>query len=151
MTIEIQSIDLTDRKMVAMINQLQKEAYQIEARLTGIKNIPYLTERDDEIVNSTESFLGHSYESEVLGIISYQEVGEDEVQICRLAVSPSSFGKGIGLQLILAVFSLHPAASFVVTTGKGNSPAKNLYEKSGFVYKKEIERSDGTVMWKFEK
>lgn len=145
-----QIIELTiSRSNVGEINTLQKSAYRVEAAITGINNIPNLMERDEQLLESNEQFLGCFASKKLVGILSFQEISKQKYQICRVAVDPENFGKGIGFKLINKVISLCSPGALVVTTGKGNIPARKLYEKAGFKYEGELKVKEDITMWSF--
>ncbi|EPD49463.1 hypothetical protein HMPREF1210_03362 [Paenisporosarcina sp. HGH0030] len=122
---------------------LQRTSYQIEADLIGFQGIPALSETAEDIVNSKEIFIGYYEDDQLLGVLSYEE-NEDFVDICRLVVSPASFRKGIGRQLVnYIVEEIRGSRDVVVSTGLKNIPAVTLYEKLGFQQERTMEIAPG--------
>ncbi len=128
----IQRLDFTNPATLTAAFQLQKDAYEQEARLIGSRMIPPLLETIEGLRDANERFFGETQDGLIVGIIALCEEGP-YLRISRLAVAPSHFGKGIGSRLIrFAIESSEKGQSIVVSTGEANSPARNLYEKLGF-------------------
>jgi ribosomal protein S18 acetylase RimI-like enzyme len=128
----IQRLDFTNPATLTAAFQLQKDAYEQEARLIGSRMIPPLLETIEGLRDSNERFYGEIHDGLIVGIIALCEEGP-YLRISRLAVAPTHFGKGIGTRLIrFANDSNEKGQSIVVSTGEANTPARNLYEKLGF-------------------
>lgn len=122
---------------------IQRPSYQIEADLIGFQGIPALSETVEDILNSKEIFLGYYEDDQLLGVLSYEE-NEDFVDICRLVVSPASFRRGIGRQLVSYIMEeIRGSREVVVSTGLKNIPAVTLYEKLGFQQERTVEIAPG--------
>ena len=94
-------------------------------------------------MNSKEIFIGYYEDDQLLGVLSYEE-NEDFVDICRLVVSPASFRKGIGRQLVsYVVEEIRGNRDVIVSTGLKNIPAVTLYEKLGFKQERTVEIAPG--------
>ncbi|WP_256204121.1 GNAT family N-acetyltransferase [Planococcus faecalis] len=87
-----------DEQIAKNIQQIQQQAYRIEAEMMGFYGIPQLHEPILEIQHSTEIFIGFN-EEQLQGVISYQ-VEEGLIDIHRLVVAPCYFRKGVAKQLI---------------------------------------------------
>ena len=73
-------------------------------------------------------FLRLFFEDTLAGFISFK-IDEEEVDIHRLVVSPDHFHKGIATKLLLYVFDMFsPSKTYIVQTGKENTPALSLYK-----------------------
>lgn len=133
----IQKININDKKIARKVFQLQKEAYQVEAKYLDTYRIPPLMETIDSLLKSNEHFYGY-YENKLLvGVIAY-EIDQNSLIISRVMVSPTHFRKGVASSLIDYVLQLEPEMKFYfVTTGSNNYPAIQLYKKYGF---KEISK-----------
>ncbi len=128
----IQRLDFTNPATLTAAFQLQKDAYEQEARLIGSRKIPPLLETIEGLKDANERFYGEAQDGLLVGIIALCQE-EPYLRISRLAVAPSHFGKGIGSRLIrFAIESSEKGQSIVVSTGEANAPARNLYEKLGF-------------------
>lgn len=124
------------------IQRIQRPAYLVEAELMGFEGIPQLKESTIEIQNSDETFLGYMEQEVLLGFISYKKEN-NIVDIHRLVVNPEHFRKGIGRKLLAYLMEEFEGMEFIVSTGKMNKPAKNLYTSFGFVEKEDFEVAPG--------
>lgn len=124
------------------IQRIQRPAYLVEAELMGFEGIPQLKESTIEIQNSGETFLGYMEQEVLLGFISYKKEN-NIVDIHRLVVNPEHFRKGIGRKLLAYLMEEFEGMEFIVSTGKMNKPAKNLYTSFGFVEKEDFEVAPG--------
>jgi len=147
----IKVLDLQNRNITKQIINLQKEAYSIEAKLTGFYQIPTLKDTCDTINSSDEIFYGCYNNEDLIGIISYK-IETNILDIHRLAVKPSYFRKGIGTILLKYVEANNQnSTKAVVSTGRNNFPAKKLYLKNGYEAVKDIQVSNDFYMTIFEK
>ncbi|MGQ0441110.1 GNAT family N-acetyltransferase, partial [Bacillus sp. B-TM1] len=90
-----------------------------------------------DIQSCDEIFYGYFYEDTLAGFVSFK-MDEEEVDIHRLVVSPDHFHKGIATKLLLYVFDMFsPSKTYIVQTGKENTPALSLYKKHGFIEVKD--------------
>lgn len=124
------------------IQRIQRPAYLVEAELMGFEGIPQLKESTIEIQNSGETFLGYMEQEVLLGFISYKKEN-NIVDIHRLVVNPEHFRKGIGRKLLAYLTEEFEGMEFIVSTGKMNKPAKNLYTSFGFVETEDFEVAPG--------
>lgn len=124
------------------IQRIQRPAYLVEAELMGFKGIPQLNESTLEIQNSGETFWGYIEHDRLMGFISYKEEG-DIIDIHRLVVDPEQFRRGIGRQLLGSLMNKFEGLEFIVSTGKMNKPAKNLYTGFGFIETEDFEVAPG--------
>jgi ribosomal protein S18 acetylase RimI-like enzyme len=147
----IKAIHLQDNRLVKELYELQRAAYLIEAKLLHFFDIPPLKETIEEFTECGETFLGYFEENELAGDISFTIEG-DELTICRLVVHPDHFRKGIAQKLLHAVEKEHADISiFKVSTGKDNTPARNLYQKNGFQLLEDINVFPGVFISSFIK
>ncbi|MBB6453557.1 ribosomal protein S18 acetylase RimI-like enzyme [Salirhabdus euzebyi] len=127
----IQAIDLNNLQAIERIIPVQKASYQIEADIIGYADLPPLKDSATDIQQTGESFYGYYENKELAGFVSY-ELENEILTVCRLAVHPNHFKKGIATALLHHLFLHQTARKVVVTTGKGNNPAILLYKKFGF-------------------
>jgi len=147
----IKNIDFEDRSLVKKVFELQKASYLIEAELINFYEIPPLRESLMEFEECGEMFLGFFEGEELAGALSYETTGQ-ELTICRMIVHPHYFRMGIAHRLIAHLEKNHPnIAIFKVSTGRENTPAKNLYLKNGFQHVEDIEVVPGLFISHFEK
>jgi ribosomal protein S18 acetylase RimI-like enzyme len=148
--IMLRKLDLQNRLLAGKFDVLQKESYAIEAELIGFQDIPPLLETVEELMDSLETFLGYYIDNKLAGAISYvYENGS--LEICRLIVDPVHFRKGIANTLLCRLKKAENPKRIVVSTGKDNHPAINLYKKHGFSFLREIEAAPGFYISQFEK
>ena len=150
-TFMIKKIDLQNSSLAAELLALQKASYLIEAKLINFYEIPPLLETIDELRECEESFLGYFEGTELAGAVSFTIDGE-AVTICRMVVHLEHFRKGIAQRLLAEVENINSDSSvFKVSTGKENSPAKNLYVKNGYKLINDLEVVPGLYISIFEK
>lgn len=134
----IQRLHFTQSDSLTAAFQLQKDAYEEEAKLIGSRGIPPLLESLSELKVSPDHFYGEFLEGRLVGLIAVMDEGQ-HLRISRLAVAPRAFGQGIGSRLIeFALEQAGPSQRIVVSTGKANTPARRLYEKFGFRLNREF-------------
>jgi ribosomal protein S18 acetylase RimI-like enzyme len=127
-------LDLADERTARDVLTLQRASYAVEAALIHFDGIPSLTETREELVGSAsdEAFLGCYNGDRLVGVVSYRRLPDATVDICRLAVSPAAFRRGVGSALVAAVLDAAGPARVVVSTGSANAPALALYRRAGF-------------------
>ncbi|MXQ52938.1 GNAT family N-acetyltransferase [Shimazuella alba] len=129
----IKHLDITDRHIANQVLQVQIPAYQVEAQIVGLDEIPPLKDTVDSLQSSKEDFLGY-YESEILvGVISFR-VMKEVLDIHRVVVHPSYFRRGIGRTMIQYLLDKYKnqVKGCKVQTASANTPAINLYQSLGF-------------------
>lgn len=147
----IRNIDFQNTKLVQDLFELQRASYLVEARLIQFNDIPPLKETLEELMECGETFLGYFEENELTGALSYTIKGE-VLTICRMVVHPNHFRKGIAQKLLSSLEEDHADIYvYKVLTGKNNIPAKNLYQKKGFLLVKDFEVEPGLFISNFEK
>ncbi|HLF32897.1 MAG TPA: GNAT family N-acetyltransferase [Cyclobacteriaceae bacterium] len=140
------------REVAEQIDEIQKESYHVEALLIGYPGIPYLTHDIGKLLECNEIFLGFMDGKFIAGLLSYENLGNGILDICRLAVSPKYFRKGIASNLVLEVEKREPGFKKIfVQTARENQPAANLYLKSGYRIFTEFETPDGLPIIRFIK
>jgi ribosomal protein S18 acetylase RimI-like enzyme len=147
----IRKIDFINKEIVVQLFNLQRASYIIEAELIKFFDIPPLKETFDELLECGETFVGYFEGEELAGAISYSTDGE-MLTICRTVVHPNHFRKGIAQKLLQYVENENMEFPFLcVSTGKDNTPAKNLYIKNGFDFLEDIEVAPNFYISNFEK
>ncbi len=147
----IKQIDFHDKAILQELFELQRVSYLIEAELIDFFEIPPLMESIDDFTKCGETFLGYFDKGELAGAISFTIEGS-ELTICRMVVHPNHFRKGIAQNLLKAILETHPEINiYIVSTGKENTPAKNLYLKNGFQLVCDMEVAPGLFISNFEK
>ncbi|MGG1399652.1 GNAT family N-acetyltransferase [Bacillus salipaludis] len=147
----IEKIDFENKRLVKELYELQRASYLIEARLINFYEIPPLKESFEELLESKETFFGYFDGEELAGALSYELKG-NELTICRMIVHPMYFRKGIAQNLLLCLEEdKKEIPIFKVSTGRDNTPAKNLYLKNGYQFVQDFEVVPGLFISTFEK
>ncbi len=146
----IHKLDHQNEYTAKAIQSIQRPAYQVEAELMGFEGIPQLKESILEIQNCSEDFYGYMEADRLLGFISFKK-RQNTIDIHRLVVDPEHFRRGIGRKLAAFLLKNFEGMNFIVSTGKANVPAKNLYESFGFIEMEDFEVASGIFCTAFEK
>lgn len=133
----IKTIPLTNIEVLKEVILLQQRSYRVEAEIINFNHLPPLFDRVDDLIESNEHFLGYFDSDELIGVISFTW-DEGCIDICRLAISPDHFQKGLGTSLLNYLERSYKSSCIKVCTAKDNLPAVNLYLKSGFTIVKEF-------------
>lgn len=124
----------------AAILELQKLAYQSEARIYDDVSIPPLTQTLEELRSDFSSavFLKAEVEGRIIGSVKGHQVG-DTCYIERLIVHPDCQGQGVGTALMREIEShFEQAQRFELFTGHKSERNIHLYERLGYkVFKSE--------------
>lgn len=132
-------------EVATSILQVQIPAYTIEADYINSTAIPRLYDTVNDIQNCGETFYGYFSENKLVGFISFIE--EEVIDIHRLVVSPDFFKQGIATKLLLYIFNMFPSSmTYIVQTGKANTPAITLYKKHGFIEVTDTALPEGIVL-----
>ncbi|PEA07304.1 GNAT family N-acetyltransferase [Bacillus cereus] len=147
----IHKLNPSSFKVAASILHVQIPAYKIEADYLNSTAIPRLYDTVNDIQNCGETFYGYFLENKLVGFISFIQE-EQLIDIHRLVVSPDFFKKGIATKLLLYIFNMFPSSmTYIVQTGKANTPAITLYKKHGFIEVTHTELPDGLVLTQLKK
>lgn len=147
----IELLNLQNETTARRVLTIQHTAYAIEAELIGTTNIPPLNDTLESLQASDETFYGGWIEDEIAGIVActYEDRTLD---ICRMAVHPDYFRRGIARALLTSVQANYPDATrAIVSTGAKNEPAKTLYVRDGFTHVEDREVEPGVWLSFFEK
>jgi ribosomal protein S18 acetylase RimI-like enzyme len=136
---EVRSLDVSDDATVRAVVALQREAYAVEAALIGSDGIPALTESIEAVQTTGEDWLGTADREGLAGAVSWRELADGTIDIHRLVVAPRAFGRGIATALLDALDDRFPDRPMVVSTGRDNAPARQLYARRGFDVVRERE------------
>lgn len=137
-------------EVATSILQVQIPAYTIEADYINSTAIPRLYDTVNDIQSCGETFYGYFSENKLAGFISFIE--REVIDIHRLVVSPDFFKQGIATKLLLYIFNMFPSSmTYIVQTGKANTPAIALYKKHGFIEVTNTELPDGLVLTQLKK
>jgi ribosomal protein S18 acetylase RimI-like enzyme len=149
--IDVRPLDLADAEVAAVVLELQRRSYAVEARLIGSDRLPPLHESFEELQTCEETFLGAYVDGQLAAVVSWKFDGAT-IDIHRLAVDPDSFRRGVGAALVRAALGSEPEARrAIVQTGAANEPAKELYRGEGFAAVGEREVLPGLWITQFER
>ncbi len=146
----IEKIDLQNPVLLDKLLSLQRTSYQIEAEIINYDEIPPLLETKEQLKDCGESFYGYFVNEILAGFLSYTEENHT-LDICRVAVHPDYFRRGIADALLAQVLSLPGLQKAIVSTGKQNLPALRLYQKHGFTIVGDREIAKGIYLTDLEK
>ena len=136
-------LDLADEAVARSVLALQREAYAVEAELIAADGIPQLSETFGELQAAGLDWLGTFDETGLTGAVSWKILDDGTVDIHRLVVAPRAFRRGIATALLDALDSRFPGGHILVSTGRDNGPARELYRKRGFTVVREREALPG--------
>jgi len=120
-----------DRELAGALLEVQHAAYAVEAGLIGDERIPPLHENLEDLQNAPLQWLAAFADGAPVGAVAWSE-DRCEVDIDRLLVAPSAHRRGVGSALVRAVLLRARGRRTTVSTGRDNTPARNLYERLGF-------------------
>jgi len=147
----IKKLNLNDIEIVSGILELQIASYKIEAEIIKFYDIPPLKDTKESLKICDETFYGYYINDVLAGIISYKIIG-NVLDINRVAIHPLFFRMGIANKLISFIEALkNNITKIIVSTGKENLPAINLYLKNGYIKKRNIKISEEIYITEFEK
>jgi len=136
-------LDLADEGIARSVLALQREAYAVEAELIAADGIPQLTETLGELQAAGLDWLGTFDETGLTGAASWKVLDDGTVDIHRLVVAPRAFRRGTATALLDALDARFPGRRTLVSTGRDNGPARELYRRRGFTVVREREAIAG--------
>jgi ribosomal protein S18 acetylase RimI-like enzyme len=144
-------LDLADEGIARSVLALQREAYAVEAELIASDGIPQLTEKLGELQGAGLDWLGTFDEVGLTGAVSWKVLDDGTVDIHRLVVAPRAFRRGIATALLDALDARFPVRHTLVSTGRDNGPARELYRLRGFTVVREREAIPGLWVTELER
>ena len=144
-------LDLADEVIARSVLALQRESYAVEAELIASHGIPQLTETLEELQSAGLDWLGTFDETGLTGAVSWTILDDGTVDIHRLVVAPRSFRRGIATALLNALDARFPGGHTLVSTGRDNAPARELYRRRGFTVVREREAIPGLWVTELER
>ena len=144
-------LDLADEAIARSVLALQRETYAVEAALIGTDGIPQLTETLDELRAAGLGWLGTFDEAGLAGAVSWKVLDDGTVDIHRLVVAPRAFRRGVASALLDALDTRFPGRPILVSTGRDNGPAVELYRRRGFTVVREREAIPGLWIAELER
>jgi ribosomal protein S18 acetylase RimI-like enzyme len=127
----IETADVNDAEAIL---QLQRTAYQSEAKIYNDFEIPPLTETLSQLKTlfSSHVFLKATVDSKIVGSVR-ANIHNGSCHIGRLIVDPNYQKRGIGTQLLIEIERKYPACRrFELFTGIKSQGNIRLYEKAGY-------------------
>ena len=142
----IKILDISDQETAKQVLSIQIPAYEVEAKLIQFDGIPSLSDTEESLAESGETFLGFFCEGNLQGVLSYCKE-YDYWLICRLVVHPNHFNRGIATELLQFFLKEVGDTGIVkVSTGTANLPAIALYKKFGFAERNTKEVAPGILV-----
>jgi ribosomal protein S18 acetylase RimI-like enzyme len=129
----LSSIDHRIQVVAQQIHVVRMAAYKQEDELLGVTRFPPLERRVDDILSSSEEFIGAFEEGTLAGVLSvcHDEEGRG-ISISSLVVHPAYQQRGLGQALVRDATERYLASEFTVQTAAANVPALALYARFGF-------------------
>ena len=129
----LSSIDHRIHVVAQQIHAIRMAAYKQEAELLGLRRFPPLERRVDDILGSSEEFIGVFQDGTLAGVLSAcpDEEGRG-ISISSLVVHPAHQQRGLGQALVRAATERYLASEITVQTAAANVPALALYARLGF-------------------
>lgn len=151
----IQQLNLDDEAVVTRLLIIQQTAYRIEADLIGFDDIPPLHDTPETLRATTETFYGFWVDDVLAGAIAVEILtANDTLDICRMMVHPDYFRRGIATSLLNyaeAITIESGLSRLIVSTGTLNGPARQLYERHGFLVHDTVSIGEGVTLTQYEK
>jgi ribosomal protein S18 acetylase RimI-like enzyme len=144
-------LDLADESVARSVLALQRESYAVEAALIGSDDIPQLTETLEELRAAGLDWLGTVDETGLTGALSWKILDDGTVDIHRLVVAPRAFRRGVASALLDELDARFPGRPTLVSTGRGNQPALELYQRRGFTIARQREAIPGLWVTELER
>jgi ribosomal protein S18 acetylase RimI-like enzyme len=144
-------LDLAGEAIARSVLALQRESYAVEAALIRSDEIPQLTETLDGLRAAGLDWLGTFDEAGLAGAVSWKILADATVDIHRLVVAPRAFRRGIASALLDALDARFPGRPTLVSTGRDNGPARDLYRSRGFTLVREHEAVQGLWVAELER
>jgi len=144
-------LDLADEAIARSVLALQREAYAVEAELIGSDGIPQLTETLERLQAAGLDWLGTFDEDGLTGAVSWKVLDDGTIDIHRLIVAPRAFRRGIATGLLDALDARFAGRTALVSTGRDNGPARELYRRRGFTVVREREAIPGLWVTELER
>jgi len=109
-----------------------KEAWLNDA-FDGDKELFEATESNVHCLRAVIPAVNEETDETTVGFLLFEEIGNDAVYLCQMAVDPDMWGRGIGRQLVMAVLDVLPETKeLTLVTRKNNSIGIAFYTALGF-------------------
>ena len=144
-------LDITDEATARSVLALQHESYAVEAELISSDGIPQLTETLEQLQSAGLDWLGTFDAIGLAGAVSWKILDDGTVDIHRLVVAPRAFRRGVASALLDALDARYPDRGMLVSTGRDNEPARELYRGRGFSVVRDREPIPGLWITEMER
>lgn len=127
-------VEIASIKDAEEILQVQKEAFEGQAKIYDNYELPPLTQSLDSIKNEfkTKAFLKVLWNGQIIASVRFEEK-DNFVSIDRIVVKPEHQNKGIGTAMLNRIETFVPnAVAFRLFTGNKSARNIHLYEKHGY-------------------
>ena len=143
-------IDLARAEDASVIADLIRRAFQSQAELYDVDDLPPLNETEESILEamSANVVLKAVHEDSIVGSVK-GELKDGICHIGRLVVEPELQGQGIGRALTAALEERFPDVQrFEIFTGHLSDTALGLYESLGYVrYETKVVHDNVTLVY----
>jgi GNAT superfamily N-acetyltransferase len=165
---QLRRVDDLTQPWAEQLHRLQLAAYGVEARLIGNDGIPALHETVADMLGRRLCWLLAMDDEALVGAAGYRVVAwtsndstrwdagapgpvdvEETLDIDRLVIDPRMFRRGIGRALVGRLLEEAGSRTVVVSTGRDNHPARQLYVRSGFDLVDEVEVIPGLFIVRY--
>ena len=134
-----------ESKYFSSLYEIEKEAFSDFWSEKGMK---------DELSLKQANYYVAEDDGKIIGFAGFWLI-IDEAEIMKVAVRKSERGKGVGNALLIAIIddaAMMGAKTILLEVREGNTPARKLYEKHGFISyairEKYYEGKENAVLYK---
>ncbi len=134
-----------ESKYFSSLYEIEKEAFSDFWSEKGMK---------EELSLKQANYYVAEDDGEIIGFAGFWLI-IDEAEIMKVAVRKSERGKGVGNALLIAIIedaAMMGAKTILLEVREGNTPARKLYEKHGFISyairEKYYEGKENAVLYK---
>ncbi|MFF0277114.1 GNAT family N-acetyltransferase [Streptomyces sp. NPDC094447] len=133
----VRELDLGDEAIAAMVQDVGRRAYAVEADLIGFDGIPALHESLAEMRAQPSRWLAAmTGDGRVVAFVAWQTLSRTSPQVTdidRVCVDPAWFRRGLASRLLNHLLTeIVDSGDVRVSTGADNQPALTLYRRFGF-------------------
>jgi ribosomal protein S18 acetylase RimI-like enzyme len=130
--VSLEGLDARRPEVAEEIRRVMTASYRVEADLLGADDFPPLEWTAEAIASADARFIGAFVEGRLAGVMELEEPADGPVNIASLVVDPAFFRRGVGTRFVRYVLEARGDRPLTVSTGRGNRPALELYERLGF-------------------
>jgi GNAT superfamily N-acetyltransferase len=134
------------------ILSVQKQAFQVQAKLYDNYKLPPLLETLEEVEAAfkTHTILKATIDGKIVGSVRFLE-RDCTCFVGRLLVDPAFQNQGVGAQLLQHIESICSADRFELFTGYKSEKSLHLYKKLGYKEYKTGKDAEGITLIYLEK